>query len=330
MDFKTVSLTEDPFHFWNLDKLPRYVTGNFSGEWVTRPQEKVLGYLHDSCYIFAIHDEEYTKFVMTDENGKNISRKYTTGHIELTCENVVQEFHKSNIISCGERYIVSDFRKNCPKHTVFMFWTGKNEMSANRKNNMRQFMRTSDTNVILITCDNLDDYILKEHPLHPAYEHLSETHKADYLRTYFMNFYGGGYSDVKGTVGSWTKPFETLMSDDNVWIVGYPEKKPGDIAGGPEIRAKWMKLVGNCAYICRRQSPLTNKWYNEMISLLNSKLERLLVFPARYPQDCSESSHGKYPIEWNEMLGRIFHRLCAECTEHINNSLPWVVLNNYR
>ena len=53
----------------------------------------------------------------------------------------------------------------------------------------------------------LDKYILQEHPLHQSFNYLSETHKADYLRTYFMRFHGGGYSDIKKTSGSWIDSF---------------------------------------------------------------------------------------------------------------------------
>jgi len=64
--------------------------------------------------------------------------------------------------------------------------------------------------------DDLSKYIL-EHPLHEAYEYLSETHKADYLRTYFMHFYGGGYSDIKRSSGSWLKAFDDLENSDK-WL----------------------------------------------------------------------------------------------------------------
>ena len=52
-------------------------------------------------------------------------------------------------------------------------------------------------NVKVLFKDDITAHILPEHPLHPAYEYLSETHKADYMRTYCMNFYGGGYADIK-------------------------------------------------------------------------------------------------------------------------------------
>ena len=57
--------------------------------------------------------------------------------------------------------------------------------------------------VLLITPNNLNDYIVKDDPLPEAYNYLSLVHKADYLRTYFMYHYGGGYADIKRYQHSW-------------------------------------------------------------------------------------------------------------------------------
>ena len=75
---------------------------------------------------------------------------------------------------------------------VYCFWTGKNKMSQQRKDCLQNLQTTTDAMVILITPYNLPDYILPQYPLHEAYSYLSETHKADYFRSYDMNFYGGG------------------------------------------------------------------------------------------------------------------------------------------
>lgn len=79
-----------------------------------------------------------------------------------------------------------------------MFWTNdKGEITPNRFRSLNQFKEISEVDVILITKDNLHEYILPENPLHPSYKYLSAVHRSDYLRTYFMHFYGGGYSDIK-------------------------------------------------------------------------------------------------------------------------------------
>lgn len=213
-------------------------------------------------------------------------------------------------------------------NNIYCFWTGTNEMSLNRKRCLNNLQMTSEANVILITPQNLNDYILESAPLHPAYNYLSETHRADYLRTYFMRFHGGGYSDIKETTGSWLNSFQELNNSNVKWLNGYKEVE-GGVAYVPVIN-KWNELVGNCAYICKPNTPLTQEWYNEMILLLDNKLELLKLYPASFPQDCAEVSNGKYPIEWNEMLGRIFHKVAYKYKNEILNTLPISVFWNYR
>ncbi len=214
---------------------------------------------------------------------------------------------------------------------ICCFWTGKNELTQNRIKCLNQFKKMCGCNLIFINTSNLSKFILNDHPLHPAYEYLSETHKADYLRTYFMHFYGGGYTDIKQTTGSWVNSFKQLMSNNNKWICGYPELDESCIAY-PPVADKWRQLIGNGCYICKPRTPLTTEWYNEMIALLDTKLERLKQYPATHPQEIGNSSinHKGYPIEWNEMLGRIFHKLCYKYNEHVLNTLPVLIFSNYR
>lgn len=212
-------------------------------------------------------------------------------------------------------------------YSIYVFWTGNNPMSENRNKCLKNLETVSNAKVILVTPNNLNNYILPSEPLHPAYEYLSETHRADYLRTYFMNFHGGGYSDIKETTGSWVDSFNELYNSDK-WINGYKEIN-GGVAYVPIID-KWEDLVGNCAYICKPQTPLTKEWYNEMILLLDQKLEQLKLYPSTFPQDSAEVSNGKYPIEWNEMLGRIFHKICYKYKDKLLNTLPISVFYNYR
>jgi hypothetical protein len=97
-----------------------------------------------------------------------------------------------------------------------------------------------------------------------------------------MNFHGGGYSDIKCTTGSWKQSFLDLKNSDK-WMIGYAEIC-GGIAYGPGER--WTELIGNCAYISKKKTPLTIEWYNDMIILLTKKLDELKKHPAQSPQDC--------------------------------------------
>jgi hypothetical protein len=216
---------------------------------------------------------------------------------------------------------------NISSKTIFCFWTGTNQPSQQRATCLQQLKEVAGCNVILITPLNLKEYILETEPLHPAYDFLSETHKSDYLRTYFMHFYGGGYSDIKCTTGSWIDHFESLQNSDK-WITGYKEIN-GGVAYQPYVNY-WPELIGNGAYICKPKTPLTEEWYTSMILFLDTKLDALKQYPSTFPQDRAEVSNGKYPIEWNEMLGRIFHRVCYKYKDQLMNTLPISIFHSYR
>lgn len=212
------------------------------------------------------------------------------------------------------------------EYVLYILWTGTNKMSDARKKAIENLKKVSECNVTLIDPSNFSSFIKSDYPLHEAYEYLSETHKADYFRTYLMHFYGGGYSDIKKTTGSWKTAYDELMTSDK-WICGYPEIE-GGVAYEP-LKEEWNSLIGNGAYICKPNTPLTTEWYNEMIELLDTKLEELKLYPATFPQDSAEKGGG-YPIEWNEMLGRIFHKVVYKYRDHVMNTLPVSVFNNYR
>jgi len=210
--------------------------------------------------------------------------------------------------------------------TIYTFWTGNNEMSDQRKRCLIGLKDVSEATVKCIQPKHLVDFILQSEPLHPAYFYLSETHKADYLRTYFMHFYGGGYSDIKHTAGSWINCFEKMENTEKL-ACGYPEIE--NVSAVPELRGEWAKLIGNGAYIFKPNTVFTKKWYDSMIAFLDTKINELRLNPATNPQDCRENGTG-YPIEWNEMLGRILHKINYEYHTDILNELPISIFYNYR
>ena len=66
-----------------------------------------------------------------------------------------------------------------------------------------------------------------------------------------------------------------------------------------------------------------------MIAFLDTKLPELKRYPSKHPQDC-KSNTSNYPIEWNEMLGRIFHKVTYKYRNHLLNTLPISIFDNYR
>ena len=213
---------------------------------------------------------------------------------------------------------------------IFIFWTGTNEMSFRRVHCINALKEQTGCNIHLVTVDTLSDYIVEGYPLHPAYPFLSETHKCDYLRTYFMYHYGGGYSDIKIPNGSWTKAFEEMESRNDIWINGYHESEPAAIAYKPAAHL-WEYLPGNGAYIIRKKTEFVKEWIDRQADVLNERYEALKANPSTQPDCCIEYVPGtKYPMYWNELLGRIFHEIAAKHTDKILFSIPVPDFNFYR
>ncbi|MDO4642173.1 MAG: hypothetical protein Q4A84_10830 [Neisseria sp.] len=213
---------------------------------------------------------------------------------------------------------------------VFVFWTGNNPMSANRLAGMKALEEKADVPILLITPDNLQEWIKPEAPLHPAYEYLSLVHKSDYLRCYFMHHWGGGYSDVKPCRFPWQSFFDDL-DKSAAYLVGYCEKKAADLA---QVSGKVMqdmenyfsRIVGNCAYICRPDTPFTREWYQELHRRMDAYAPALEAAPGNVMGD-----NEGYPIPWTNILGDIFHPLALKYSGRIlrrNKLRP--VCQNYR
>ena len=225
------------------------------------------------------------------------------------------------------QHLLQDTIKN---RIIFIFWTGTNEMSFRRVHCINALKEQTGCNIHLVTVDTLNDYIVEGYPLHPAYPFLSETHKCDYLRTYFMYHYGGGYSDIKIPNGSWTKAFEEMESRNDIWINGYHESEPAAIAYSPAAHL-WEYLPGNGAYIIRKKTEFVKEWIDRQADILNERYEALKANPSTQPDCCIEYVPGtKYPMYWNELLGRIFHEIAAKHTDKILFSIPVPDFNFYR
>jgi len=230
-------------------------------------------------------------------------------------------------------FIILYLNTNNLDKKLYCFWTGTNPLTENRKRNLKTLKNTG-FEVILVTPDNLNEYILEEHPLHKGYEYLSQTHKADYLRCYFMNFHGGGYTDIKEINDSWIEHYYKLKNSHK-WGCGYAEKNAGDIAYGKneiinkKMKENYSKLIGNGNYIFKKNTPLTNDWYEQMMKLMDEKYEELKKYPSKSPQQIHTKEY-PYPFSWNELLGQIFHPLVYKYKDKLYKDLPYVNVSNYR
>ena len=223
-----------------------------------------------------------------------------------------------------------DTDKYIKTRTIFAFWHSDDldTMTHLRKSSFDCLYKFTNCNIELITPSRLKDFILKDSPLHPGFEYLSAVHKSDYLRTYFMNFHGGGYADIKVPGGDWNKAFDDLLVNTKMVANGYREEQPSHIAYH-DSQIYYDKLIGNGSYIIRPQTEFTIRWFNELNELLDKKLDLLKANPAKHEYDKAEEGNG-YPIEWNEMLGRIFHKISVDFTDKFLYSVPKPVLVYYK
>ena len=206
---------------------------------------------------------------------------------------------------------------------LYCFWTGNNKMSETRKKCFDSLKNTK-FNVILVTQDNIDTYILPDHPLHSGYVYLSETHKSDYLRTYFMNFYGGGYCDIKLCINSWIPSYEKLLYG-NAIAIGYEEVENGNVYLENIVPSN--NFIGNGSYICKPHTDFTKEWYNEMINCMDEKYEKLQQYPSRKPDEQREVDDYQYHLRWTELLGEIFHKYNYKYRHKILRGLPVDFMN---
>lgn len=196
---------------------------------------------------------------------------------------------------------------------IYVFWTGDNELTENRKIALLSIEANTQVDVQLITKNNLHLFIKSDDPLPYCFQFLSAVHKADYLRTYFMHHYGGGYTDIKIHNNNWNPVFERL-ENSRAYVCGYKElggyavAHPDDEKLYNDLISNWWRLLGNCAYICRPYTKLTEEWYRETQRLVMGKSGELENHPATDPYGRNED----YPIPWTYILGNVFHPLCLK------------------
>lgn len=201
---------------------------------------------------------------------------------------------------------------------IFVCWTGDNPMSANRVRGLASLRSTNpDVDVVLVTQDNLEQWVLADHPLHSAYRNLSLIHRSDYLRCYLLHFHGGGYADLKPTRNSWAALFARMDASD-AWMGGYrvPVRlmTPNDPDPAMEraMRACSELRLGQCAYLARPRTPLTAQWWRE----LNRRMDTYAAALAQDPGDAFGDNPG-YPVPFNALLAQVVDPLQVKYREHL-------------
>ena len=217
---------------------------------------------------------------------------------------------------------------------IYCVWVGHNnqDMNENRKAGLASLFVNSKVNVVVIDNNNLFSFILPEAPLHEGFQYLSDVHKADYIRTYMMHFYGGGYTDIKPCNYSWTPYFDQLEQSKSFGIGAQEDEGP---LSTPEIIREeyghlWPYMISNDMYIFKPRSEFTYLWYTQMILKMNIYLEQLRLNPAQTAREAADTVVTKYPIRWAGILAEIFHPLCVKYTDRIIKTMPYPIRENYR
>lgn len=220
---------------------------------------------------------------------------------------------------------------NIPKR-IFCIWSGNNEMSEDRAKCLDLIQQKSGVSVELVTGANLAKWIKPGFPLHETYEHLSLTHKADYLRAYLMHHYGGGYSDIKPNGFNWNSYFDLLDQHPDKLFIGYREPDPAFIVTDDDnIRNNFYNLCGVCHFIFRSNTNFTQTWIDRIHNILEHKKDLLTKYPGSYhPRAVTGGVHGEdniftdsqYPLSWNEILAQILHRLMFEYMSQYLSIMP--------
>ena len=237
------------------------------------------------------------------------------------------------------RAYVSLFSQKAIDCNIYCFWTGDNQMSRARQAAFKVLQKKSGCNVTLVTPQNLETFIKPEYPLHEGYKLLSLTHKSDYLRSYFMYHYGGGYTDIKPYPFNWHYYFIKLSKRD-VDFIGARELYQSDVASSSElVRKNFNKLSSCCYFIFKRHTVFASEWHKRVNAKMDEVMDKLelqngLFHPRaiiggihNQPSDDHSIYPQNYPLRWTELHGDILHQLQFE---NIDSHVYDLILPVYR
>ena len=148
--------------------------------------------------------------------------------------------------------------------TIYLIWSGKNHMSDARQNSVLTLRRRSGCNVTVVTPENISEFNSLTRPIHRYYEKLSLTHRSDYLRSYLLYHYGGGYSDIKPFDYDWT-PFFNKLKNSKYSFTGARETSPLHIASDDQnIINSYHKLVTMQRLIFKPRTEFALNWLDKV------------------------------------------------------------------
>lgn len=234
---------------------------------------------------------------------------------------------------------------------IFGFWAGSNPMPDVRRECFETFVET-DLRPVLVTPDNLSEWIIPDHPLHPAYEFLSPVHRSDYLRPYFMHHHGGGYADIKRQRGRWRHWVDNVLHSRLLVGAGYREIRGGTpwlqnhvVNGRPHVlshavppivaklatdamRGFHGRMIGNCAFYFKPGTSFTRRWLRNVERRLDMLLPALRENPAQTVRAKAGDGSG-YPVPWSFIQADVFSPLTLIYAPRLARSLPAPQFSDY-
>jgi hypothetical protein len=219
---------------------------------------------------------------------------------------------------------------------LYCFWFGQ-EMSENRAKCYKTIVENSGVEVVLVTEDNLNSFIIPNDPIHDGFKYLSDTFKSDYLRPYFMHHYGGGYTDIKQNYYDWNKYFN-ILEKSNFDCIGYREKQPYHVHYKP-AQKYFKSLIGCGSYIHKRGSFLSEQWLKNENLEMDKYYDELVKNPGTYHPRAIfggildnevDFAGSKYPFTWSQLCGGVWHRTQFENPGRWSFDLPYINTEDYR
>ena len=131
---------------------------------------------------------------------------------------------------------------------------------------------------------------------------------------------------MKHTRASWRPAFARLASDSKAWAIGYTEM-PWE---GEMIKSMPRSdLIGNGMYILKPRTPLTREWFAATQAKMDRIHKQLERYPSRGPRQVHSVDY-PYPLQWEALLGDIFHPLVYKHRAHVLHGLPPASFSDYR
>lgn len=226
----------------------------------------------------------------------------------------------------------------CPQVVWCFWWRGV--MNENRVRSLELMRKNLGVPVILVSADNVNEFVVDEFPIHPAFEFLSDVHKSDYIRIYLLHHYGGGWHDIKPTGVSYSDVWR-LFENPEVYFVGKPEIEGGAAEvyddQGNYMPSVWSELVATNRWIGRAGTPLSQRLYGAINTVLDEYLKKLSKHPARSAYSHKKDKYNsklfrkllgwQYPLQWT-LFGDLFHPLNYEFRDHVSSALPFDTVEN--